>query len=156
MIQRWMGWMADRGSWRMITRDGADYLERFYLLAVGPLRVFLHVFWMDDPDPPHDHPWPFGRVILSGAYREHYHDGTWRDFGPGHVLPYRDARVLHRVELITPRVVTLFWHWRRRRDWGFLYPGGWQAVPEGEKDGRPMSGWLFPRKLGRVPREVRT
>ncbi len=152
----WQGWMHGRRSARMIRRqingfsEWFDYLERFHLLQL-PFKwfsVFLHRFWLNDPDPLHCHPWPWGRLIVWGRYREHYIDGTYRDFGPGHVVWRRDAMAFHRVELLSDYVWTVFWHWRRCRQWGFLQPSGeWvpaEEVVDAEK--RPTVGWLFPRK----------
>ncbi len=155
----WSDWMHERGSARMITRDGGlDYLERFYLWSIPLRRLpksgFLHTFWMDDPDPLHDHPWAWGRLILRGRYREHYHDGTHKDCGPGHIVWHRSAIALHRVELLTPSVTTVFWHWRRERVWGFMHPDHWHPTGEKEQDGRPLRGWIFPRKVGPPPAEV--
>lgn len=154
MLRRWNDWMHARGSAKMVTRGGERYLERRYLLAVRDFKMFLHTFWLSDPDPPHDHPWAWGRIILAGRYREWYHDGTYADCGPGHVVWHRDARVLHRVELLTPSVTTLFWHWGRWRKWGFLADGRWRQTPEEGADARPMVGVVFPRKLGPPPEEV--
>ena len=143
--------MHGRGSAKLVVREGAPYLERFYLLTVGSFSAFGHIFHMDDPDPLHEHPWPWGRIILRGRYREHYHDGTCEDFGPGHIVWHRHELVLHRVELLTPWVATIFWHWKRRRTWGFMHPGGWEQTPEEAQDGRESRGWIFPRKIGEAP-----
>lgn len=144
-------WSVRRGSGRMIRRDGGPYLERHYLLRLGArFTAFLHCFWRDDPDPLHCHPWPWGRIILHGRYREHYHDGTHSDFGPGHVVWRRQALVLHRVELLTDRVWTVFWHWRACRGpkgWGFMHPEGWKPAREtGDAELRRMRGFIFPWK----------
>ncbi len=155
LFDRWNDWMHLRGSAKLVWRDQIPYLERRYLAALPGFGLFLHTFWMDDLDPLHDHPWPFGRIILRGRYREHYHDGTFRDFGPGHIVWYRNAQALHRIELLTDSVMTLFWHWTRQRQWGFLYEDGWRATPDDGMDGRPMKGIIFPRKLGDPPAEVR-
>ena len=155
MIELWNEWMHERGSAKMVIREGRDYLERRYLLRLGhAFAAFLHTFWMSDPDPLHDHPWPWGRLILRGRYREYYLDGTFKDFGPGHIVWRRDAMALHRVELLTESVTTIFWHWERCRVWGFLLDGEWRPTPEEGQDGRPWSGIIFPRKLGPVPKEV--
>ena len=174
--EQFAAWMYERGSAKMIKRDGRDYLERLYLLALRSrpgtqrpgvshpradrrrlrsFKVFDHLFHMDDPDPLHDHPWDWGRVIVNGAYREHYIDGTSKVFEAGHVLWHRQAEVFHRVELLTPTVHTIFWHWQRRRTWGFMLPDGWAATPEEGQDGREMTGVFLPRKLGPVPGEVK-
>lgn len=156
LFDRWNQWMFDRGSSKMIIRNGMAYLERRYLLKIRDFSVFLHTFYQDDPDPPHDHPWPFGRVIICGRYREHYHDGTYADFGPGHIVWRRSARELHRVELIDRvPVTTIFWHWKRRRTWGFLHAHGWRATSESGQDGRPTKDMFFPRKFGIDPEEVK-
>lgn len=157
LFYKWQGWMYGRGSARMIRRQlqpphgpWCDYLERFYLLQVpfGLFSTFLHCFYLDDPDPLHDHPWPWGRIILWGRYREHYVDGVSKDFGPGHIVWRRDAMVFHRVELLTDHVWTLFWHWRKVRLWGFLeLYNEWvsaESVDVAEK--RTTVGWIFPRK----------
>lgn len=154
LFDRWNLWMHRRGSAKMVFRQGEQYLERRYLLHIRSLTIFLHTFWMDDPDPLHDHPWPFGRIIVWGRYREHYHDGTFQDFGPGHVVWNRESKVLHRVELLTDDVWTIFWHWKRDRTWGFLYPEGWRATSDDGQDGRPLKGWFLPRKVGEPPKEV--
>ncbi len=157
LFLRWQGWMHRRGSARMIMRQvppphgpWCDYLERFLLLRVpfGRFSVFLHCFWLDDPDPPHDHPWPWGRIILSGRYREHYVDGTNTDCGPGHVVWRREAMAFHRVELLGGPVWTIFWHWKRRRQWGFLelYNEWVSAASVDVAEKRTTVGWIFPRK----------
>ena len=150
--------MHARGSAKMVSRNGLAYLERRYLwrfkgLPFFPEAGFLHTFWMDDPDPPHDHPWAWGRIILSGSYREWYHDGTYTDCGPGHIVWRRDALSLHRVELLSDRVTTIFWHWRRERVWGFLHGNGWRQTSPGAQDGRSFIGHIFPRKIGPAPTE---
>ena len=154
MFSRWDQWMADRGSAKLIMREGKLYLHRRYLAKLPGFSMFLHTFWMDDPDPLHDHPWPFGRIILSGRYREHYHDGTSKVFGPGHIVWNRNAQALHRVELMGEEVTTIFWHWARRRQWGFLHADGWRRTPDEGMDGRPLKGIIFPRKVGDPPKEV--
>ena len=159
LFQRWNEWMHRRGSAKMVARAGLDYLERRYLWHFSsfrrlPLAGFLHTFWMNDPDQPHDHPWAWGRIILAGSYREWYHDGTYRDCGPGHIVWRRDAIALHRVELLSEQVTTIFWHWRRERTWGFLHPDGWRPTSKDGQDGRPLVGRIFPRKIGPAPKEV--
>ena len=155
-------WMYERGSAKMVKRNGRDYLERFYLFDLEQVRrvglpepVFAHNFYMDDPDPLHDHPWDWGRVIRTGWYREDYIDGSSTICGPGHIVLRRQAEVLHRVELLTPTVSTIFWHWERRRVWGFMTADGWRPTPDQGQDGRKMKGIFLPRKIGQTPGEVK-
>lgn len=155
-------WLEERGSAKMITRGGDAYLWRAYLLALEgqrlPRRTLYHTFYQDDPDPFHDHPWDWGRIIVRGVYREwrsDYQGNIWSTVcGPGHIVWRRPAECLHRVELLTPTVSTTFWHWERRRTWGFVYAGGWRPAPDEGQDGRPLVGHIFPRKIGPAPKEV--
>lgn len=154
-------WLEARGHAKMVTRQQADYLWRLYLWRWPELRKrdwpeagFLHTFYMDDPDPLHCHPWDWGRIILRGEYIEHRDGGAWSRCGPGHVVRRRPAESLHRVELLTPSVTTVFWHWQRRRTWGFQYPDGWRPAPPEGQDGRPWRGRILPRKVGPAPVEI--
>ena len=154
LFERWDNWMFTRGTSKVVLRDRKLYLHRRYLMRLRGFRLFLHTFWMDDPDPLHDHPWPWGRIILRGTYREYHLDGTSRLFGPGHIVWCRDAKTVHRVELQGGAVTTIFWHWKRQRVWGFVHDDGWRATPDEGMDGRPLKGFIFPRKQGPPPEEV--
>jgi len=162
LLLKWMQWMRRRGSWKMVERAQAPhrppepYLERFYLLRIGRradpfFALFLHRFWSSDPDEPHDHPWPWGSLILTRGYDECGVDGIWHWRRPWAVR-FRQAEVLHRVSLRESdrgRVWTLFWHGRRSRKWGFVTRGGWtSAEATGDQDQRQMRGWLLPRFVG--------
>ena len=150
-------WLQNRGSAKMVTRlGGRDYLWRVYLLALrhGPIeRVMWHTFYRDDPDPLHNHPWDWGRIIVRGWYREHSPD-SYVDCGPGHIVWRRPATSFHRVELITPTVSTIFWHGPRYNTWGFNHPDGFRPAPDQGQDGRPLVGTILPRKLGPPPEEI--
>jgi hypothetical protein len=139
-------WLKRRGSYKKIVRNKQDYLERYYLLLLRPVfGLFYHIFHSDDPDKLHTHPWPWGRLIVKGHYREHYADGTYRDFGPGHIVLYRHPTMYHRIEILTPQVHTLFWRFQHWGEWGFLQDTGWRSTREtGEADLRGMRGVLFP------------
>ncbi len=137
-------WMERRGSHRSISRDHQPYLERYYLFKVGGYGLFIHVFFDSDIDDVHDHPWVWGRIILSGRYREHHHDGTSTVCGPGHFI-FRAARELHRVELIDGPVVTLFGHGKRSRRWGFMVRGKWIAKYGQDEQPPRTKGWFLPR-----------
>lgn len=157
-------WMHERSSAKMVRREGADYLERFYLFSFLGFKVFYHVFYMDDPDPLHDHPWQWGRIILRGRYEEIRAtpgpDGKLYAFrraqyGPGDIVSRRLAMDAHRVRIVEGPVHTIFWHWRRERVWGFYHPAGWHAAPEEAQDGRVMKGIILPRKIGQTPGEAK-
>lgn len=102
-----------------------DYLHRWHLVPRNRwVNAYLHRFHESDGPDVHDHPWCNVSIILRGRYREHSHDGTYRDRGPGAVI-FRGARVLHRLELLDGPVTTLFLTGPRRRVWGFMTPRGW-------------------------------
>ncbi len=131
-------WLDKRGSSRMIRRIDqdtgfeADYLKRFYILRTRWVSVFIHQFWMSDPDHAHDHPWDNITFILRGGYHETSADGTsvWRKRG---YFRFRSGEVFHRLA-IGPHSAgqgwTLFIHGRKKRKWGFLTPEGWLEASE--------------------------
>jgi hypothetical protein len=109
------------------------YLERFYVFRSRWLAIYIHRFWAGDDDPQHDHPWNNISWVRKTGYWENLPDGQrlWR--GPG-FKAFRKAEQFHRVELAPGtegKVWTVFFRFKRRRDWGFWYPDGWQkAVPQ--------------------------
>lgn len=162
LTERWIKWMEARGSHRSISRDGTPYMERYFLLRLGPFALFLHHFVDSDLDDVHDHPWAWARLIIKGSYREHHHDGT-STVCPRWNFIFRVARELHWVELNSgpgPRDVwTLFAHGPRVRQWGFMDAGKWaphgvSRNTQGANRSIPSSetrGWLFPRYPGASP-----
>ena len=150
-----LGWLEERGSYRMIKRDGKPYLKRYIIARFpGKRAIYLHQFWASDPDHVHDHPWANASLILKGGYREHYHDGTYIDRTPGS-WTVRDATTLHRIEVpagTEGSAWSLFFTGRRVRQWGFLTEEGWQSAREYDRQpvevyGRDFiyKGWIFPR-----------
>lgn len=102
-----------------------NYLHRWHLIPRNRwANVYLHRFHESDGPDVHDHPWFNVSIVLRGAYREHSHDGTYRDRGPGAVV-FRQARVLRRLEILSGPVTTLFLTGPRRRVWGFVTAAGW-------------------------------
>ncbi len=103
------------------------YLRRWFIWPRNQwFNAYLHRFGASDDDRAvHDHPaWNIS-IILSGRYREHFHDGTSRVRRPGQVI-FRGAKTLHRLELLTPTVTTIWISGPKRRVWGFLTPShGW-------------------------------
>ncbi len=144
---RWIRWMEQRGSHRSISRDGTPYMERYFLLRLGPFALFLHRFIDSDLDDVHCHPWAWVRLIIKGEYLEHHHDGRVT-YCPRWSFVARGARELHWVELLDGgEVWTLFVHGRRTRSWGFMDQGKWTPHDSGRR-GKPEGetrGWIFPR-----------
>lgn len=126
-------------SSRRIIYDRANkepYLIRYYLLFTNrenfPLNVFIHKFMKgDDDEDPHDHPWGFFHIILSGGYWEQipvddkdepkFCKGfckVWRKPGYWNIV---NAKYTHRVELdeVSPKPWTLFIPLSHNNYWGF-------------------------------------
>ena len=123
--------------YRDILKDGALYLRRFYLIRTKPFAIFLHKIVRGDADRlVHNHPWPFGVLILRGSYWEELpinpEASTSLELitkfvkrGPGSIRFMR-ANQLHRVHLDSGQVVwSLFFRLRAEREWGFLTDEGW-------------------------------
>jgi hypothetical protein len=155
MIQTFLEWLCTRialwccelGASHFIFRQGQLYLGRWYLLggdghgrAPGwrgqcQHNLFLHHFWMSDPDGLHNHPYRKSRsLILTGGYwewrRKHvpgHHEVIFQQgkhYPPGSVNTIR-ADDFHRVVLCDMQrgVWTLFFAGKKHgRGWGFLDP----------------------------------
>ena len=124
--------------------DGKDelYLRRFFIFSRRWGGIYLHKICRPDDDPdPHNHPWSFITLILSGGYWDEswvIGGGTglfWRKKQP---LKYcapggfysRKAEHIHRVRLIKKddgsyrHAWTLVFRGRIRRKWEFITETG--------------------------------
>ncbi len=102
-----------------------NYLSRWHLIPRNGFgNIYFHRFVESDAPVCHDHPWWNISILLRGRYREHYHDGTYRDFGAGSII-FRQAHKLHWLEVLDGPVYTLFLTGSRRRRWGFMTSTGW-------------------------------
>jgi hypothetical protein len=115
--------LSDRLPVREICEEGRPYLERYFLLHLFGIRVYLHRFVGSDPERGlHDHPWRWAfSLVLSGWYIEHRRDGR-RIRRIGNLL---SGDTFHRVVL--PEGMrecwTLFVHSAPDvKRWGFLSP----------------------------------
>jgi hypothetical protein len=129
--------------WRNITRTEIvngqpverPYLHRFYLWKGQKDRaLFLHHFQGSDPGPElHDHPWDISvSLILSGGYYEerfangkNWAGGVERRWKGPLTVNFIRGSDFHRVELPkNGEAWTIFFHSKRVKPWGFLYPDG--------------------------------
>lgn len=147
MLGRIALWLAERLAKEkfVILRAGPPgspvdpYLTRYTLLGKrfeGTWGVYLHHFHRSDQDDPHNHPWNFVSVILSGGYWEKTPASGQplgsgrlqrRWYGPGRILR-RPATWVHAVEVpggSTP-VVTLIFRGPKRQSWGFFCKHGYR------------------------------
>ena len=129
---------------RIYGQDGAHnslYLFRVKLTPKTPWgQLYLHIFNRGDHDrAPHDHPWAFLTFPLVG-----YTEEVWKlvDMLSGPIIlmrqhtansvkrfrfHYRPATYIHRVNdpAAGKKIVTLVWHFRKSREWGFWPDGTW-------------------------------
>lgn len=109
-------------------RDDDPYLTRYYIL---PRKrpdwcpgVYLHCFHSSDQDEElHDHPWQKAvSLIIAGSYREELRQEddsvTERVMKPG-CLNFILGDDFHRVDILAPRVWTIFISYKKYKDWGF-------------------------------------
>jgi hypothetical protein len=68
--------MAGRNRWALLSgldigADGDPYLDRLRIIQTPLFGVYLHHIHRPDRDPdPHDHPWWFASLVLTGSYEE--------------------------------------------------------------------------------------
>lgn len=115
-------------KYRIITRDDGElYLTRFYIYRKSAWwlpSIYIHCFHSSDHDPElHNHGWKKSiSLILKGSYSEERRiPGSVRTkiFKPG-MLNKIDKSTFHRVDLLTPRVWTLFISGTKNDpEWGF-------------------------------------
>jgi hypothetical protein len=164
MLKKLASWLDERGSSRMIRRVNRetgkehDYLKRFYIFRSKLFSVFIHQFWASDADHIHDHPWSNISWIIRGGYHETSADGTIEYRKKG-FKTYRNAEIFHRISIgdhSPGEAWTIFIHFKRKREWGFLTPEGWMPAAEyGAKYESPVEtqqqgdfkivGALFPK-----------
>jgi hypothetical protein len=123
------------------------YLDRLRILATPWFSIYLHHIRREDYTAPHDHPWWFGSLVLSGGYIEyHYPDKSRQSVDvrthgrfSWHTMSTRAKHAITHVErplwtLVVTGPVT-------NPEWGF-YPEG-KFVPWQEYDEREeiVAGW---------------
>lgn len=123
-----------------VRKHNGPFLDRLRLIQTPYFGVFLHRIHQPDVDrDPHDHPWVFWSLILSGAYTERVwsngrrrsrirHDVHSMEFrrkrGSLHKMRLNRA---HRITEIDGQLWTLVITGRRKNDWGFWTPDGFIA-----------------------------
>jgi hypothetical protein len=103
-----------------------DYLRRWYVIPKNRfLNFYLHrVNASDDDRALHDHPWSSCSIILSGTYREITPTETF--IRPKGKITFRSGSAMHRLEVVSGPVWTLFITGPKYREWGFDDPAeGW-------------------------------
>lgn len=124
-----------------VRAGGADtpFLDQLQMIRTPWFGVYLHVIHRADEPDPHDHPWAFASLILSGSYTERvwpnkevslysYNQSRTR-FSVGRV----QLRAAHRIIAADSPVWTLVVTGRERNAWGFYRHGNF--VPWREYQG---------------------
>jgi len=126
---------------------GTPYLWRAYITDKSKSKdggAFFHRFVSSDDFEYHCHPWAWAySYIFLGAYIEDRMlahsidfdsktatlDGSTRsvqEFGGKNArINFITAPTFHRVQLVTPEVVSVFVHGPRVQDWGFVAMNEW-------------------------------
>lgn len=106
-------------------------LKRFFLLKTPWFRICLHNIVAPDngSDYPHDHPWSFVRLILSGGYTEQIYNRDYKLLETKKRKIFRvdkkDFNFVHKIVNVKPNTWTLFITGPKRKEWGFITEGGW-------------------------------
>jgi hypothetical protein len=136
-----------------VAKNGRPYLDRLRLLQTPLLGVYLHRIHVPDADrDPHDHPWWFASLVLSGGYDELVWDHP-EDIGrpaARDAIRWARSRVRGRWSLRTIRrsqahmitdvrgqLWTLVLTGPRRSSWGFWTDGGfvdWRDYLKGQSE----------------------
>ena len=118
-----------------VAKNGRPYLDRLRVIQTPLFGVYLHRIHTPDGDrDPHDHPWWFASLVLSGSYDEmvwdHPEDRTrpaWRDQiswartrhrGRWSLRTIRRSQA-HRITDVHGTLWTLVLTGPRRASWGF-------------------------------------
>ncbi len=105
---------------------GEQYLHRWHLRRKsGSWNLYLHKYLGSDDDRAlHDHPWKSISILLWGNLEEKEQNKTYRLWW---LLPkYRHAKHAHCIILKSPIAYTLFFTFKKEREWGFHCPQGWK------------------------------
>ncbi|MEY2434763.1 MAG: hypothetical protein QOC92_4488 [Acidimicrobiaceae bacterium] len=143
------------GRWALLSgedipaKDGSGdvYLHRFRIIKTPWFALYLHDLNLPDNDrDPHDHPWTFWSLVLRGHYKETVYeqcpdvDEFWsRSTYLGVAQETYKRRWLagsvhrmgmdkaHKIDSVGPKTKTLVFCGRRRRNWGFWTPQGFES-----------------------------
>ena len=105
------------------------YMQRWFIIPRNRIfNIYLHHFRHDDERVLHSHPWWSVSFVVWGWMREYYtptHDDAadpekhlFRAVRAGDVV-FRDGNIFHRLELATPRALTIFITGPKYQSWYF-------------------------------------
>lgn len=125
-----------------ITKYGRPYLDRLRILQTPFLSIYLHRIHTPDMDKfPHDHPWWFASLVLSGEYVECIYSDV-KDLSKIHTRsrPRGSLRTVprskaHQITRIDGALWTLVITGPHHGSWNFWTPDGalpWKSVTPGQ------------------------
>ena len=134
-----------------VAKDGRPYLDRLRVIQTPAFAVYLHRIHAPDIDrDPHNHPWWFASLVLSGGYAETIWDRP-RDLA-GALCESRERirgrfslralsrRQAHRITSVDGALWTLVITGPRRSSWGFWTPRGFVDWRTYGADPDPLKG----------------
>jgi hypothetical protein len=113
-----------------VSKEGDAYLDRLRLVMTPWLGLYLHHIHRPDLDrDPHDHPWWFASLVISGSYTERLWPDKTRSGAVTRRHPRFSVRVVprraaHKIESVDGLLWTLVLAGPRRAQWGFWTPSG--------------------------------
>jgi hypothetical protein len=151
--------MRSRPADVLIGKDdkGLPYMQRWHAIPRNKFfNCYLHLYWHDDDRILHSHPWWSMSICVSGSLREYYTPSsvcankpllhTLRFVDRGDIV-WRSADMFHRLEVGSPRTITIFFTGPKIKTWYFACKHGlmhWRDydVPQrgcGEDDAYPTN-----------------
>jgi hypothetical protein len=131
---------------KLVRIDGRTYLERWGIEHHRIGGIFIHKMTAPDPgNDPHDHPWWFGSLILTGSYVEARTSlrTSGSRYNKRRQFSWQTMRTdeFHRiVHIVDGKCWTLVVHGPTVRDWGYKIARG--------------GGWISHRHYGQSRREL--
>ena len=140
------------------SREGVLHFQRYRLLWTPFFSIYLHYIARSDEDTdPHNHPWEFSNLILSGEYIEDVYipdkNGNKQFYCSCIYKPYTSSiqyhgpgytyNIYHKIRLIKPTWSLFFTGRRKKEKWGYLTDNGF--VPFDEYREKKNSGELAQR-----------
>ncbi len=109
------------------SKTGQVHFTRWRIFGIKKwnINLYLHkIERADEEKHPHDHPWNFYSIILSGGYVERCGDKI-NVRRPGNIA-HRKCTAFHKVlHLLGKRVYTLVFTYGKIREWGYDVDGEW-------------------------------
>lgn len=120
---------------------GVLHFQRWRILNLGLLGIYVHKIFESDQDHPHSHPWSFWTLCLSGGYDE-TRAFRVRKFRPGNVSSMSTFE-FHTFKLIAPTTTLVLTGRRSNPNWGHIVDG--KFVEASQYRANKRAG-LYPKK----------